>query len=140
PRRRRATSCPSGLFGSLLTQATCSPSLASATATFDSEPPVRTSHSPASSSRVNPLGVKRTIVSPRVQTSWVKDTAIETRSVLGNRRIDLVGPGRNPTRQVVEPLETRLLEQIDGARAAAAHLTVGDDLVGHVQLVEPVSQ
>src|SRR5438094_289386 len=80
---RRSIITPSGLAGSLLIQAACSPKRASATATFDSEPPVRHSSSCASSRRVKPLGTSRTIVSPKVSTSRGRFSLIH----LSSRRI-----------------------------------------------------
>ncbi len=62
------------------------------------------------------------------------------RLILRHLRINPVRPGQNPSRQVVDFLESSLAQEIYGLRAADAAAAVGHDFFAGVQLVHAVGE
>ena len=59
-------------------------------------------------------------------------------SILGHGGVDLVGPGQDPTLQVVNFAEARLHQQFDGLGAALSRFAVDDDIIRRIELVHPL--
>src|SRR5215217_92194 len=60
--------------------------------------------------------------------------------VLGYARVDLLAPGRDAAFDVVDVLETRVLQQLDGPGAAGSGLAVDDKVLVLIQLHQTLRQ
>src|ERR1700740_1763847 len=58
--------------------------------------------------------------------------------VLRHLRIDPVGPGQNPARQVMHLLEPGLLKKSNGLRAAHTGAAMRHDLVAGIKFAQPL--
>jgi len=56
--------------------------------------------------------------------------------VLRHARTDPVSPSQNPSREIVDFLESRLAQEVDGLRAADARSAMRDDLLAGIEFVD----
>ena len=66
--------------------------------------------------------------------------SVETQSIFGHRRIDVIRPGQDAPFQIAQFSKTRLAQQLNCLGTSSSRSAMDNNVTGAIQLVNPVEQ